>query len=223
MANIVLSWWGDYTDSIKIDTLYKSMLAWKRILYIPRAMYPDKYSSCSEWIQSIFAPHDWYTVHVLSEQEDFTDSEHYLNTYDGIYIWWGNTYRLLKLLKDTWCWDVIKTFIDHNKPIYGWSAWAIIMGKEINTSSDRNVVRLSLMETLWYDVGNGYAIACHHHERKNNELIDYVLHYQIPVICLPEWTGVICKNNTCTIAGEKPAYIIDTKWHIQEIALWSSL
>jgi len=76
-------------------------LAGKRILYIPRAMHPDKYSSCFEWIQNTFPANEGYEVHMISEQEYMENNKDYLDKYDGIYIGGGNTYRLLKLVRDT--------------------------------------------------------------------------------------------------------------------------
>lgn len=223
MVKFVLSWWGDYTDSVKIDALYKWMLGGKRILYIPRAMRPGAYPSCLEWIQNTFPANDWYDVHLLSEQEFVDNNEDYLASYDGIYIWGGNTYRLLSLLRKTWFWKIIKDFIDNNKPIYWWSAWAIIMGKEIHTSPDMNATKLSFEETLWYDICNGCSLVCHHHERKNDEIKDYTLNYQIPVICLPEWTAVMSNENICTIEWEKMAYMIDTNGNIKNLPIWSKI
>lgn len=222
MANFILSWGGDYTDSIKIDNLYKWMLSGKNILYIPRAMRPEKYPSCLEWIQNTFPIDEWYTVHLLSEQEFLQHSQEYLSIYDGIYIWGGNTYRLLKLFKDTWFWHIIMDFVDNNKPIYGWSAWAIIMGKEIHTAPDMNAVKLLFEESMWYNLCRDYSIACHYKESQSNEIADYTSHYQIPVICLPEWTGIVCQDGVYTISWEKSAYMIDTKWDIQELITWST-
>ena len=199
------------------------MLAGKRILYIPRAMRPERYPSCLEWIQNTFPVSDWYTVHLLSEDEFIKSNENYLEADDGIYMWWGNTYRLLKLIKNTGFTRVIEQFINSNKPIYWWSAWAIIMWKEIHTAPDMNAVKLSFEEATGYDTCKGYSIACHHNEGKNKEISDYAINYQIPVICLPEWTAVVCKEDIYTIEWEEKAYIIDTNGNIKKIAIWSKI
>jgi peptidase E len=221
MVKLVISWWGDYTDSKKIDDIYKVMLAGKRILYIPWAMHPESYPWCLEWIQNTFPISDWYTVHLLSEEEFTQSNEDYVQAYDGIYMWWGNTYRLLKLLRNTWFTKVIEQFIGNDKPIYWWSAGAIIMWKEIHTAPDMNAVKLSFEETAWYDMCKGFSIACHHNEEKNNEISDYIVNYHIPVICLPEGTGIIYEGNTYTIQWEKSAYIIDINGKVKDLPLWS--
>ncbi|EKD25626.1 MAG: hypothetical protein ACD_80C00011G0013 [uncultured bacterium (gcode 4)] len=223
MTKLVVSWWGDHTDTKKIDALYKWLLVNKKILYIPRAMRPEEYPSCLEWIQNIFPISEWYSVDVLSEKEFTENNKNHLDDYDGMYIGWGNTYRLLKLIRDTWFSDIIQRFIDNNKPIYGWSAGAIIMGKEIHTAADMNAVKLSFEETLWYNVCKDYSIVCHYNEESENEIKDYAKYYQIPVICLPEGTGLIYDNNICTVQWEKSAYMIDISLEKKELPIWSRI
>lgn len=97
-----------------------------------------------------------------------------------VYIWWWNTYRLLKLIKDTWFSKVIEQFLANNKPIYGWSAGAIIMGKNIHTAEDRNAVKLLFNESSWYNVCKNYSIVCHYisSNSSDNEIRDYVKYHQ---------------------------------------------
>lgn len=225
MTKLVVSWWGNYTNTEKIDTLYKWLLLGKRILYIPRAMHPEKYDSCLDWIQNIFPRNEEYEVHVISEQEFIKSNKDYINKYDGMYIGWWNTYRLLKLIQDTGFSDIIQEFLDNNKPIYGWSAGAIIMGKDIHTSKDRNAVKLLFNEGLWYNVCKNYSIVCHYisSNSSDDEIRDYVKYHQIPVVCLPEWTGIICNKNIYTIQWEKSAYIFDVSWNKKELAIWSAM
>ena len=223
MTKLVISWGGDYRDTQKIDDIYKRMLMGKKILYIPRAMRKESYPWCLEWIQNVFPVDEGYSVYLLSEEEFIENKELHLETYSGIYMGWGNTYRLLKLIKNTGFSMLLKQFLQDNKPVYGWSAWAIIMGKEIHTAPDMNAVKLSFEETLWYDACAGYSIACHYKETQNNEIIDYVMNYHIPVICLPEATGIICQDDTYTIAGEKIAYMVDINGDIKELAIWSHI
>lgn len=221
LMKLVLSGWGNHTDSIKIDTIYKNMLVWKSILYIPRAMYPNKYESCHTWIQNIFPSSQWYTVHTLSDKDFIENPQDYLNLYDGIYIWGGNTYRLLKLIKETWFSQIIENFLAHDKPIYWGSAWAIIMGKNINTSEDRNIIKFWLDDCLWFNQCNNSSLACHYtwSSSSDSELTDYVKHFQIPVLALPEWTWVIYDGDNYSIQWNNSAYLFDVDGK-KELKLW---
>lgn len=221
---LVLSWWGGHNDTKKIDKMYKWLLSGKNILYIPRAMYPEKYESCQKWIQNIFPIEEWYSVYTLSEK-DFLESKQEYTTYDWMYIWWGNTYRLLKLIKDTWFSRVIEQFLANDKPIYGWSAGAIIMGENIHTSKDRNAVKLLDDESLWYNVCKNYAIVCHYisSNSSDDEIKDYVKYYQIPVVCLPEETWVIYNNDIYAIQWEKSAYLFTVSWEKIELKIGDTI
>lgn len=222
MVKLIVSWWGDYTDSKKLDLLYKEMLQGKKILYIPRAMYSEKYDSCYEWIQNVFPSDEGYSVYLLSEKE-FLEKDSDYTVYDGLYMGWGNTYRLLKLIKDTWFSKIIENFLTHDKPIYGGSAWAIIMGKEIHTASDMNVVKLSLDETKGFDRCKWYSLVCHSDDKESNEVIDYVSHYNISVICLPEGTWLLYADDHCTVQGEKSAYLFTLSWEKKELPIGTEI
>ena len=222
MVKLVVSWWGDYTDSKKLDHLYKEMLKGKKILYIPRAMYPERYDSCYEWIQNVFPAQEWYSVYLLSEKE-FWEKESDYAMYDGIYMGGGNTYRLLKLIKDTWFSKIIEQFLAHDKPIYGGSAGAAIMGKEIHTSGDMNGVKLPLEEAMGFNMWNNHALVCHYHDSSDSEIKDYVSHYNIPVICLPEGTWLIYANDHGSVQGDNPAYLFMLSWEKKELPIGTEI
>ncbi|MDR2190846.1 MAG: peptidase E [Candidatus Peribacteria bacterium] len=86
MKNIFISGGGNAEVSKKFDQLYHNILQEKkRILYIPRAFYPERYPSCLERIDKVFPKSLGYTVDILDENVPFHTNE-LLHTYDGIYI-----------------------------------------------------------------------------------------------------------------------------------------
>jgi dipeptidase E len=148
----------------------------------------------------------------LLTEEDPIDCMYLVNNYDWLYIWWWNTFRLLKLIKETWFDKVINHFIQLEKPIYGWSAWAIIMGKEIHTSPDLNIEKLNFIDTLGFDFFNWYSIFCHYDDKYDPEIRDYIKNYGNSVLCLKEWVWAYIKDNSFYIAGSDDAYILDLNW-----------
>jgi len=210
MNNIFISWWWDANQSKLFDKLFKEQLLWKRILYIPWAFYSQRYNNCLNWIYNIFPKSDWYNVKILNENEQI-NIDLLINNYDWIYIWWWNTFRLLKLIRNTWFDKVINKFIKIEKPIYWWSAWAIIMWKEIHTSPDLNVEKLNFEDSLWLNLFKWYSIFCHYKDEYDSEIYDYVKNYNIPVICLKEGVWAYIKNNLIYIAGIDSAYILNKK------------
>ena len=192
MSQIFIGWGGDRVTSQQFDSLYLNSLSGKRILYIPRALYPERYESARERITTIFPSSQWYATTLLTSEA--TRDETLINQFDGLYIGGGNTFRLLSLIRWTWFDTVIKQFIDSDKPIYWGSAGAIIFGQEIHTSSDRNTVKLSFDETKGFNKFGWYSICCHYSEKHDTEIMSYVHNFGISVIALPESMGCYIDN-----------------------------
>jgi len=209
--NIFISGWGDEIQTKEFDRIYKEMLKGKNILYVPWAFYPNNYWSCKRWINNVFPHNEGYYVYMIAENDNI-DLSYFVDKFDGIYIWWWNTFRLLKLIKKTWFYKVIDKFSKLQKPIYGGSAWAIILWKEINTSPDMNVVKLSLEETYWMDYFDGFSIFCHYNKDYDVEINDYVRNYNIPVIAISEWSWIYTKDSKLFLWWNKEVYIFDKMW-----------
>lgn len=197
MTNIFLSWWWNIEQSKIFDSIFYQYLSWRNILYIPRALYDWRYNLALERINNIFPTSQWYTVTLLNQNDNISNL--IIDNFDWLYIWWGNTFRLLKLIKESWFNNIIQQFIQSNKPIYWWSAWAIIFWKDINTSADRNITKLWFNQTKWFNSFDWYSICCHYNEKLNTEITDYIHNYNIPVIALPEWVGIHKFNNNTIV------------------------
>lgn len=222
MSSIFISGGGDTEISKKFDKEYIKFLHWwKNILYIPRAFHASRYPSCQERIDKIFPKKDWYNVRIISEENNIIIDD--LIQYDWLYIWWGNTYRLLYLIKKSWFKKIIQEFIKLNKPIYWWSAWAIILWKEINTTPDMNITKLNINETWWFNYFNNHSIFCHYEEKKDWEIQEYIKHYKVPVIALPEWTWIHKYNSIYKVAWINFATIFSVWWWKYNINIWDTI
>jgi dipeptidase E len=115
-----------------------------RVLYIPIAWVRGPYEGCLEWFKSVYGDH--FTN--ISMAEDLTNVN--LDNYDAIFIGGGNTYKLLKHIKDTKFDEKLVKFVKDNKFVYGGSAGAIIFGKTMKTAShlDPNEVGLIDLNAL---------------------------------------------------------------------------
>ena len=194
MPNLFLSGWWNQIQSQVFDDIYRNTLQGKHILYIPRAMYPERFDSCLEWMEQVFPPSDGYKISLLSIK-DYNAT--LLHDCDGIYIWWGNTFRLLHLLRTTGYDRLIEDFIKNNKPIYWGSAWAIICWHNINTAPDMNITKLQYSQTLGFNQVWWYSIACHYDGKQSTdlEIMEYINYYDSPIIALPEWVGCYLHNH----------------------------
>lgn len=223
MSSIFISGGWDSETSRIFDQWYIETLQWwKNILYIPRAFHSDRYPSCQERINNIFPKENWYNVTIIHEK-DIIINNILFDQYDGLYIWWGNTYRLLYLIKETWFYKIIEECMKLNKPIYWGSAWAIILWKEINTAPDINIMKLNLNETWWYNYFNNHSIFCHYNNKDDREIEEYIKHYQIPVIALPEWTWIYKHNNIYKVRWINSATLFTIWWSKHNINIWEEI
>jgi len=140
----------------------------KNILYIPFAWDEDEtYESCRKWFCQMLSLHhkiSYYMMKDLYENLDF-------NKYDLVYISGGNTFKLLKELRESNLDKKLITYLNNGGNIYGGSAGAIIWGKTIETVllgkyPDKNKVQLTNL--TGFNLIN-YDIFCHYTETSDKK------------------------------------------------------
>jgi dipeptidase E len=128
-----------------------------------------------------------------------------LKEFNGIYIGGGNTWSLIKELKDSGFSDILIQYLQAGGQVYGGSAGAIIMGKRIDTHDDEN--KIALKDTSGFNLLNNFSIACHFKDEQNERFKMWATNNNLPIICLPEETGLIIENGVALCAGTKPCII----------------
>lgn len=134
----------------------------KPILYVPLAMdeVDHPYDGCYEWfskqIVNVVVP----SVDMARSFNDLADKN--LDEYSAIFIGGGNTYKLLKGLKESGAFDKIQEYIQNNGIVVGSSAGSVVFGKDIDiiASMDPNDVKLT--DTKGFDVLSGISIFPHY-------------------------------------------------------------
>ncbi|MEK6934766.1 MAG: hypothetical protein AABW46_02710, partial [Nanoarchaeota archaeon] len=81
--------------------------------------------------------------------------------------------------------------------VYGGSAGAVILGKDVITSNDKNEVEIKNTEGLNYN------------ENKDSVIKEIRDKYNLKIVALPEGTGLFVDNGTIIIKGVKSAFIFD--------------
>lgn len=162
-GKIFLSGGGNENDSRYLDEIFIKLLNEKAtVLYIPHAnqkQEKENHKSSLNWFNSVLKnidSHKQITVDYFKNLTEITD----LNIYSAIYIDGGNTYYLMKLLRDS---NFDKKLIEYHKnggTIYGGSAGAIVLGKNIATADDDNFVNLDNLIGL--DIMDGFSVKCHY-------------------------------------------------------------
>ena len=183
MVKLFLSGGGSQEDSKELDKLFIKELSGK-LLYVPIAMESRPYSDCLKWLKYCLNPLDFEDIEMITDLKKIKD----LSKYSGIYFGGGNTFKLLKEIKESGFDKLLLDFIKENKPVYGGSAGAIILGNNILTSQDKNNVNLEDFNGL--NLINDYSIWCHYEENEKDNVKGYVKKNN-KVITLPEGSGII--------------------------------
>ena len=185
----------------------------KPLLYVPLAMDENKhpYDGCLEWITKEMSDVDIPNIEMVRTFEELANKD-YAN-YCAIFIGGGNTYKLLKGIKDSGAFSKINEYIHNDGIIYGGSAGAIIFGYDINSCLVMDANDVNLEDTKGFNVINGKSIFAHYtneyteeaHIKFKNYLTNYSLNNE-DVIALPEEDTIYIDNENITFIGTRPYY-----------------
>jgi dipeptidase E len=191
-GTMFLSGGGDIHQTHEIDKKYFTLLGNNaRILYIPLAMEMTmmRAESCYAWFSDLLATHDDGSKEIdftmMTEQNNSIDLSHF----DSVYIGGGNTYKLLDFISKSGLIDRIQTFVTNGGAVYGGSAGAMILGKDIDAvdfENDKNYpyhFGLNLLQ--------GKSISCHYESNHDTKLLELSKKIDSEIIALPENAGLI--------------------------------
>ena len=189
----------------------------KEVLYVPLAMEEDKhpYDGCLDWFKNEISLIEASGIHMVRSFEEFASLN--FNDYSFIFIGGGNTFRLLNGLKSTLAYNKLKEYILNDGIVFGGSAGAVIMGRDVSCSMDINYVNLN--DTKGLDVLNGYSLFPHYTNYKSklsleenqdrfnlfrNRIINYTK-IGNKIYAIPEEDTIIVKDSL-EIVGSKPYF-----------------
>jgi len=209
--HIFLGGGGDEHQEKETLAAFKDAIKGKRhILYIPIAWRGD--------FTNLWGPRIITSVGCTSETCLSVKYRTYddLKRFDAIFIGGGNTFALLKDLRDAKFIPLLKKFIASGRPVYGGSAGTIIFGEDIGTASfggdaDKNLPKMKDLKGI--GLTTTYAIGCHYSKKDDKHYGRYSK--KQAVITLSEWTGLHVEKDKITIIGSKPAYLFENGKRIE--------
>jgi dipeptidase E len=215
MVNLLLSGGGRRADAKLVKILAGSLEAKGRLLYIPVALPVERisYGQGYDWITSTHTRNGLNRIDMWTDLEDRQYAE--LEKYSAIFIGGGNTFKLLKLLRETGFDRPLLKYLKSQRPVFGGSAGAIIFGRDIGTAyfggdADENEVHLKNLKGM--DVVKGYSIACHHNGLEYDIFAkDYSMRTKNPVIALKDGTGIQLKGERIIVLGPDSAKTFNGK------------
>lgn len=152
----------------------------KPILYIPLAMPSERYPSCYEWIKDELKGIDVPNIDMVVSGTDLFNKN--LENYSALFIGGGNTFKLLKDLKDSGSFEKIKEFIENDGIVFGTGAGAMILGQCIDTCKYTDKNEVSLQDLMGFALINYFSILCDFpsQDAEKNELNKNYLHEKSP-------------------------------------------
>ena len=184
----------------------------KPLLYVPLAMDENKhpYDGCLEWITGELSNVNIPSIEMVRTFEELASKDY--NNYCAIFIGGGNTYKLLKGIKDSGAFNKIKDYlIKEDGIVYGGSAGAIIFGKDLDSCNIDDKNEIGLIDNTGFNMINGYSLLCHYTNKDevNTEIErKYLLELskQKPIYAIPEEDTIYIDNEKIDVIGTRPYY-----------------
>lgn len=191
-----------------------------KVLYIPLAWVNGKMEDCINWFAGQVRQFGITNIEQILNPNDLTKEK--LKEARGIFIGGGNTYQLLKCLKETCAFENLKKYIKNDGLIMGGSAGALIFGKCIDTCLKDELViescndenKVGLKDTSGFNCLKGYCILPHYKKIPEQYIdtqkrVEKLLKQGYKLVCLPEETGLWIIGDQIKVIGQKPAEIFE--------------
>lgn len=191
---------------IAMNKFESSLDKTKPLLYVPLAMESGRYDSCYEWIKGEMSLINVTNIEMVTSGNELFNKN--LDNYCAIFIGGGNTYKLLKELKDSKSFNKIKEYINNDGIVFGGSAGAIIFGKDIDSCKMQDANDVGLKDTKGFNILKDYSLLCHLNRNdgikfNRDKNSDYLLNFSKgnKNIYLPDDDTIFIDNNDITIIG----------------------
>lgn len=204
---------GGKEDSIELDKKFVANLDLsKPLLYIPIAINTEKYpySGCVAWLSDVLGPLGVANIVMWVEDDLKQKQEKDFEQFGGVYTGGGNTFKLLKELKEFGTFEILKKLAQKDIPIYGGSAGAIIFAKTIipALSADENFVELTDFSAL--NLVKNYDMWCHYSESLDSTIKSYMDKYSLKkIIAIPENAGLYVTKESIEIVGPSDVKVFE--------------
>jgi dipeptidase E len=197
-VRIALGGGGEAPDERLVLDVFGSWVGHGRVLYIPIAM-DGPYEPSLEWARGTSFGLGGVTDIVMASTAGEVIRE--LPRSDAAFIGGGNTYSLLDRLRASGADKVLRRSAEDGLPVYGGSAGAILLGRDIGTARHADPNYVGLTDTTGLDLALGCAISCHYLPSDDPRIRKYVSETGHSVIAMPERGGVVRTGESIQVVG----------------------
>jgi len=193
----------------------------KPVLYIPLAMdeKDHPYDDCYEWIKGEIVSIDIPNIEMVRDFKELSEKD--FSNYSMLYIGGGNTFKLLKGIKEYNSFNKILDFLNSDGIVYGSSAGSIIFCKDIKIIEPMDPNNINLKETKGFNVLNNIYLFVHYknyrskltkeeNEKTHKRYTDFLTEYSIKgekIIAFPEENTLFWDGKNFKMIGKSPYYI----------------
>lgn len=210
-TKIALAGGGGARDSHPLDEVFASWIGPQgKLLYLPIALHGTRpYETCLEWITTTFAPLHITRITMWTDLMEHQGNE--LEEFDAIYIGGGNTYSLLAQLIDSKFDHYLRTYAQAGGALYGGSAGAVVLGKDIRTITHMDHNDIGLTEVNCLNLANDHSIWPHYQPQADKLIEEFVQKHRQPVLAISERSGVVIESGGMRTIGFEPSHRFDTQ------------
>lgn len=157
---LLLSGGGNPEQVVHMDDFFVSQIdLQKTVLYIPVAWEDDpSYAECFNWFSKTYKPYGIQSFEMCTDLRTVSD----LSQYTAIFIGGGNTFKLLKEIKDSQFDKKLIDYLNNGGFVYGGSAGSIIFGKDILSTTYDDENNVGLKDSKGLNLVKGFNICCHY-------------------------------------------------------------
>ncbi len=182
----------------------------KKILYIPLAWPDPTCRGCLEFMTGELADVEKAGIEMIRSTEELMSRN--FPDYAALYIGGGNTYKLLRDLKESGAFGKIRKYLtEEDGIVYGGSAGAIIFGKDLDSCNTDDENEVGLADHTGFNMISGYSLLCHYTSR-NRERTELSRKYLLelsktkPVYAIPEEDTIYVEDGRMEFIGDRPYY-----------------
>ena len=201
--NLLLSG-GNAEGNATLDKFFASQIDLNRmVLYIPVADEETRYDQRFEWFKSTYNKYGIFNIEMCIDLKKAVISDKYA----AIYIGGGNTFKLLREIKESGFNKKLIDFINQGGFVYGLSAGSIIFSEDITSTTyeDENLVGFDNSKGL--NLAKGFNICCHYGNGDNDNTIykrNRIREYSAKsygTIALPNGCAAYIQDDSITFIG----------------------
>lgn len=137
-------------------------------------------------------------------------SEELLN-FDALMIEGGNTFNLIRAVRDSQFFNLLQRFSASGRPVYADSAGAIVLGSDVHTAflgEDGDEDQLKLQDYRGLDIIHPWCVHAHSTPEDFEELQNILYNTGNPVFALSEETGIKIDEREVEVFGNEPLWAI---------------